>query len=84
MTEEDRPIGIVTEGDLRRHVEEGLRELTVDAVMTWRPKTVTLDTLAAEALGVLARTKTTALFVVEDERPVGLIHVHDVLERGVL
>ena len=84
VTEGERLVGIVTDGDLRRHVEDGLRDLTVDAVMTRSPKTVTPDTLAAEALGVLSRTKITALFVVEDARPVGLIHVHDVLERGVL
>ena len=84
VTEGDRLVGIVTDGDLRRHVGDGLRDLTVDAVMTRDPKTVTPSTLAAEALAILSRTKITALFVVEDERPVGLIHVHDVLERGVL
>ena len=84
VTEGERLVGIVTDGDLRRHVADGLRDLKVDAVMTRNPKTVTPDTLAAEALGTLSRTKITALFVVEDERPVGLIHVHDVLERGVL
>ena len=84
VTDASALVGIVTDGDLRRHVEDGLRDLTVDQVMTRGPKTVTPDTLAAEALGTLARTKITALFVVEEARPVGLIHVHDVLATGVL
>ena len=84
VTDGDRLVGIVTDGDLRRHMGDGLAGLAVDAVMTRAPKTVTPRTLAAEALGILSRTKITALFVTEDGRPVGLIHVHDVLEEGVL
>ena len=84
VTEGDALVGLVTDGDLRRHANEGLRGLRVDEVMTRGPKTVTPRTLAAEALGLLSRTKITALFVVEGERPVGLIHVHDVLAEGVL
>ena len=90
ITEDEGPgggarlVGIVTDGDLRRHVSGGLRGLVVDEVMTPNPKTVTPRTRAAEALGLLARTKITALFVVEADRPVGLIHVHDVLEVGVV
>ena len=84
VTEGAHLVGIVTDGDLRRHVGEGLSGLSVDQVMTRAPKTVTPRTLAAEALGILSRTKITALFVTEAERPVGLIHIHDVLEEGVL
>jgi arabinose-5-phosphate isomerase len=84
VTEAGRLVGIVTDGDLRRHANEGLRDLIVDQVMTRGPKVVTPQTLAAEALGILSRTKITALFVVEGETPVGLIHVHDVLDAGVL
>lgn len=84
ITDGEVLVGIITDGDLRRHVADGLRGLTVDEVMTRAPKTVTRQTLAAEALGTLARTKITALFVVEDGAPVGLIHVHDVLAEGVV
>ncbi|MEM9988722.1 MAG: KpsF/GutQ family sugar-phosphate isomerase, partial [Pseudomonadota bacterium] len=76
--------GIITDGDLRRHFNDNFAQLKVDAVMTRAPKTVTPDTLAAEALGLLAKTKITALFVVDDQKPVGLLHVHDVLSAGVL
>lgn len=84
ITKGDRLVGIVTDGDLRRHAGESLAKLTVDDVMTRDPKAVTPKTLAAEALGFLSRTRITALFVVEQDRPVGLIHVHDVLDVGVI
>ena len=84
VTEGGALIGIVTDGDVRRHLGDGFDRLTVDAVMTRGPKTVAPDTLAAEALGILSRTKITALFVVEGARPVGLLHVHDCLDTGVL
>ena len=84
VTEGGRLAGIVTDGDLRRHVGDDLRALRVDEVMTRTPKTVTPQTLAAEALAILSRTKITALFVLEGDRPIGLIHVHDVLNEGVV
>ncbi|MBB4659141.1 KpsF/GutQ family sugar-phosphate isomerase [Parvularcula dongshanensis] len=80
----DALVGIATDGDIRRHIGDDLDRLTVEAMMTRGPKTVSPDTLAAEALGILSRTKITALFVVEGTRPVGLLHVHDCLDTGVL
>ncbi|WOI52334.1 KpsF/GutQ family sugar-phosphate isomerase [Parvularcula sp. LCG005] len=81
---EGRLIGIVTDGDIRRRFDNGVLDQFVDKVMTKNPRSVSPDTLAAEALGILAKTKITALFVVEDEKPVGLIHVHDMLSTGVM
>ncbi len=60
-----------------------LLEATVDAVMSRRPKTVRPDQLASEALEILNASKITALMVVENERPVGLVHMHDLLRAGV-
>ncbi|HBK91808.1 MAG TPA: KpsF/GutQ family sugar-phosphate isomerase [Parvularcula sp.] len=76
--------GIVTDGDLRRAFNRTSDSDPVSAIMTRAPKTVTPETLAGEALGLLARGKITALFVVEDSKPVGLLHVHDCLSTGVL
>ena len=81
---DDKLAGIITDGDIRRHLAKELLTLTVEEVMTKTPKTVTPDTLAAEALALLSRGRITALFVVEDGQPVGLLHVHDMLETGVL
>jgi len=76
-------VGIVTDGDLRRHMRDDLLAQTVDAVMTVNPKTIRPDQLAAEALELLNAKKVTALFVVEECAPVGLVHVHDLLRIGV-
>lgn len=78
-------IGILTDGDLRRHMSRDLIDLTVAQVMTRTPRTVSPDTLASEALDLLnSGRKITALFVVDDAgRPVGLVHVHDLLRQGV-
>jgi arabinose-5-phosphate isomerase len=76
-----RLAGIITDGDLRRHID-GLMEHTAGEVMTAEPKTITPETLAAEALALM-QGRITVLFVVEDERPVGVIHVHDLLRSGV-
>ncbi len=75
--------GVVTDGDLRRHMRADLLEAAVDAVMTAAPKTVRPDQLASEALQLLNASKITALIVVEADRPVGIVHFHDLLRAGV-
>ncbi len=80
-----RLAGIVTDGDLRRHMEPGLTERRVSAVMTAGPRTVRAGTLAAEALRIMNERSITTLFVVDAERrPVGILHVHDLLRAGVV
>ncbi len=76
-------VGIITDGDLRRHMRNDLIAQSVDAVMTRAPKTVRPDQLMSETLELLNATKVTALFVVEAGKPVGIIHVHDLLRAGV-
>jgi arabinose-5-phosphate isomerase len=82
---EGRLAGVITDGDLRRHME-GLLDRTAAEVMTPGPKkTVTRDQLASEALALMSDPPpgVTVLFVVEDRRPVGIVHVHDLLRAGV-
>ena len=74
--------GIITDGDLRRHMRPDLLDVTVDAVMTRAPKTVRPDQLISETLELLNSTKVTALFAVEAGKPVGILHVHDLLRAG--
>jgi arabinose-5-phosphate isomerase len=57
--------------------------LTAGEVMTANPKTIRPDALASEALGFMTSRAITNLFVVEDGRPVGIVHVHDCLRAGV-
>ncbi len=75
--------GILTDGDLRRNMGAGLLSATLAQVMTPDPKTVSPDTLASAALHTLNSAKITALFVVEEGRPVGIVHIHDLLRLGV-
>jgi arabinose-5-phosphate isomerase len=87
-------IGVVTDGDLRRALERAgdLRTLTAQELMTSNPKTVdhsalTVDAsaLAAEALEIMERFRITSVFIVDQaRRPQGLIHIHDLLQAGVV
>lgn len=75
--------GIVTDGDLRRHMRPDLMAATVDEVMTANPKTIGGDMLASEALEILNASKITALIVTNGKMPVGILHLHDLLRAGV-
>ena len=75
-------VGIITDGDLRRHMRNNLLDASVDEVMTRGPKTVRPDQLLSETLDILNSMKVTALFAVEAGKPVGIIHVHDLLRVG--
>src|SRR5262249_42369486 len=75
-------IGIITDGDLRRHMHDRLLDARVEDVMTRAPKTVRSDQLLSETLDILNTKKVTALFAVETGKPVGIIHVHDLLRAG--
>jgi arabinose-5-phosphate isomerase len=79
-----RLAGIVTDGDLRRHMRPDLLSDTASQVLTAGPKTVPPNMLAAEALRIMNEKSITSLFVVEDGRPVGVLHVHDCLRAGVV
>jgi arabinose-5-phosphate isomerase len=82
-------VGIITDGDLRRHMARELVDRTAREVMTANPKTVAPGMLAAEALALMnsATQKVTCLFVVDPEgsrrRAVGILHVHDCLRAGL-
>ncbi len=75
--------GIVTDGDLRRYLTSGKTAKAIDEVMTKSPLTAAPDTLAAEVLRTMNERKITQMFVLDQGRPVGLIHMHDLLKAGV-
>jgi arabinose-5-phosphate isomerase len=74
--------GIITDGDVRRHMRPDLLTTLVDDVMTRNPKTIARDSLASEALKLLS-SKISTLIVTEASKPVGIIHLHDLLRAGV-
>jgi arabinose-5-phosphate isomerase len=75
--------GIITDGDLRRHMRPDLLEARVEDVMTHSPKTVRPDQLASEALEIINSSKITALIVADAGKPVGIVNFHDLLRAGV-
>ncbi len=75
--------GIVTDGDLRRNLRGDLMSLPVTQVMTRTPRTVTPETLLASALELQETAKITALVVIEQNKPIGIVHYLDLLRAGV-
>jgi arabinose-5-phosphate isomerase len=78
-----RLVGIITDGDLRRHMRPDLLDALVEDVMTRRPKTVRPDQIASEVLELLNASTITAAIVVDGSMPVGIVHMHDLLRAGV-
>jgi arabinose-5-phosphate isomerase len=76
-------VGIVTDGDLRRHMRADLMTAQVDEIMTRNPKTIPADILAGEALDMLNTAKITAVIVADGRKPIGIVHLHDLLRAGV-
>jgi arabinose-5-phosphate isomerase len=79
-------VGVITDGDLRRHMGEALLGQTAAAVMSRNPKTIAANRLAGEALALMTdrAPPTTSLFVVDDAGcPIGFIHVHDCVRAGI-
>ncbi|MFO0996909.1 MAG: KpsF/GutQ family sugar-phosphate isomerase [Alphaproteobacteria bacterium] len=83
VVEGGRLIGIITDGDLRRHLGDDFLARTAREVMTPRPKTIRPQALASEALGLMNARTITNLFVVDANVPVGIVHIHDCLRMGV-
>lgn len=79
--------GIVTDGDLRRGLKLGsladISEQKADAIVTKKPKTIAPSLLGVEALAVMNRFGISSLFVLDQNKPVGLLHIHDCLRAGL-
>ena len=75
--------GIITDGDLRRQMRPDLMELRVEDIMTRNPKVIDRNSLASEAIELLNSVKITTLIVTDANKPVGIIHLHDLLRAGV-
>lgn len=79
----DKLVGIVTDGDLRRHIEGDLLSHNVEEVMTKSPMTIGPNILAVEALREMNSRRITSLFVVDAGRPIGILHMHDCVRAGI-
>ncbi len=81
-------VGVITDGDLRRALEEGdnMLDRTAESVMTCNPKWITRDALAEKALHIMENFSITQLFVFDKDKinePIGIIHIHDILKSGI-
>jgi arabinose-5-phosphate isomerase len=83
IDDEGKLVGIITDGDLRRHMQSDLLQKTAADVMTKNPLVIAPQALAAEALKLLNEKKRNQLLVVDDGKPVGVLHVHDLLRAGI-
>jgi arabinose-5-phosphate isomerase len=85
LDSEGRLVGIVTDGDLRRHMGPQLLDAMVGEIMTKAPRTIAPTMLASAALALMNSEERpiTSLFVEDDGKPVGILHIHDLLRVGV-
>jgi arabinose-5-phosphate isomerase len=83
VVEDGKLIGIITDGDLRRRLTPEMFAKTARDLMSPNPKTIGVDEPIAEAIAIMNAKRITILFAVEDGRPVGIVHMHDLLAAGV-
>ena len=86
VIDNDRLVGIVTDGDLRRMLMKhpNIESVHVKDIMTNNPTTVDKGTLAADALNIMQHRKISVLPVMEDNKYIGMIHIHDIIKEGII
>ena len=72
-------IGVITDGDLRRKVNSNFLDKRVEEIMNKNPTIAHKDLLVVEALGIMNRKKITSIFICEKRKPIGIVHIHDLL-----
>lgn len=79
-------VGVVTDGDIRRMLSktDTIKGLTAKDIMSIRPKTIDFDSLAIDALNLMEKNKITQLLVTQDGKYAGIIHLHNLIQEGLL
>ena len=72
-------IGIITDGDLRRKMSSAIVNKKAKSIMTYKPQLINENMLVGEAINIMNKKKITSLFVCENTKPIGIIHIHDLL-----
>ncbi|MBY0281155.1 MAG: KpsF/GutQ family sugar-phosphate isomerase [Alphaproteobacteria bacterium] len=84
LNKDEKLVGIITDGDLRRHMSSRMLEQTASAVMTKNPVTIERDSLMADAMAIFEKKSITSLFILDENKKVlGLLHIHDCLRNSV-
>ena len=84
IDENNNLVGIITDGDLRRHINKDFMNLCATQLMTKNPTVINQNMLAIEAVALMNDKKITNLFVVSDNKAIGILHIHDCLRAGVI
>lgn len=84
IDEKGTMMGVITDGDLRRHMHEGLLNDPVEAIMSASPTIIAADILMAEALAIMQEKSITSLFICSKNKPIGILHIHDCLRAGII
>ncbi len=84
LDKDGRMEGVITDGDLRRHMGNDLMHKTAREIMNANPKSIRPSALASEAVQIMNDSAITNLFVIEDDKVVGVLHIHDCLRAGVV
>jgi len=86
IDENEKVLGIITDGDIRRMLENhsSIQELTAATIFHAGPITIGPDTLAVEALALMEQKDISQLIVAQDNTFVGMIHIHDLMKEGIL
>ncbi|MBL6950983.1 MAG: KpsF/GutQ family sugar-phosphate isomerase [Bacteroidales bacterium] len=86
VLKQQKLIGIITDGDLRRMLEKNIRleDVTAEGIMSKNPKTIKPDMLVIDALQLMRNNNITQLIVQQDDNYLGIIHLHDILKEGII
>ena len=84
LNKKDELIGIVTDGDLRRHIDMDFKNVKAKDIMSKNPFAVEKDIFASQALFIMNENNITQIFVVKEEKPIGIIHMHDLVRAGIV
>jgi len=83
---EDKMLGIITDGDVRRMLEKGfkLEDIKAKDIMSFNPKTIEASELAVKAFGIMEKNKITSVVVLDKGKYIGLVHIHDIIREGIV
>ncbi len=77
-------VGVITDGDLRRHMKNNILEKTAGEIMKKNPKTINKEMFVTNALEIMEKNKITQIFIVQNNKPIGILHIHDCIELGLI
>ena len=86
INDDEKLLGIITDGDIRRMLERdsNLQQITAGEVMSTKPKTITSTEMAVNALDLMRQNEIMHLVVVDNDKYLGIVHLHDLVKEGLI